>query len=334
MGSCQSPDCLISTETVFMLNALKNSVFIFLIVLTASCGPSSEKLSPFSFEESEQGVELFEDGKPVFFYQKEPKSLNGEYICNNYIHPLYALNGDTITEEFPDDHPYHRGIFWSWHQLYINDQSIGDGWIMENIFQEVDEVGFDPNKNSATLNLNVVWKSALFKNSKAFINESTSIVVHQLKSGIRRIDLEISLKALVPGVSIGGSDDEKGYGGLCARIKLPENLVFTAGEGPVTPDILQVIAGSWMDFSGSFGTSGDQNGLAILCHPDTPNYPAPWILRQKTSMQNIVFPGRERAEIAMDHPTILKYRLIVHAGNADEVDLAMLQSEYEEMKLE
>ncbi len=291
-------------------------------------------MSPFSFEESGQGVELFENGKAVLFYQKEPKSLNGEYICNNYIHPLYALNGDTITEEFPADHPYHRGIFWSWHQLYINNQSIGDAWIMDVISQEVVEIRFSTNKNTAALNLNVLWKSALFENSKAFIDESTSIVVHQLKSGIRRIDFEISLQALVPGVSIGGSYDEKGYGGLCTRIKLPEDLVFTAKDGVVTPDILQVIAGSWMDFSGSFGTRGDQNGLAILCHPDTPNYPAPWILRQKTSMQNIVFPGRESVEIAMDRPTILKYRLIVHAGHADDVDLAVLQSAYEEIKLE
>ncbi len=296
----------------------------------ASCGSSPDKQSPFSFEERGQGVELFENGKAVFFYQKEPKSLTGGYICNNYIHPLYALNGDTITEESPVDHPYHRGIFWSWHQLYLNGQSLGDGWIMEDISQDVVEVVLSTTKNSATLNLNVLWKSALLENGKAFIKESTRIIVHQLKSGLRRLDFEISLQALVPGVSIGGSDDEKGYGGLCARIKLPEDLAFTSTNGSVAPKTLQVIAGSWMDFSGSFGTGGAQSGLTIFCHPDTPNYPAPWILRQQTSMQNIVFPGRERVEIAMDQPTILKYRLIVHSDNAGKVDLVKLQSEYEE----
>ena len=204
-------------ESTRMINALKKIVLFLLIVSVTSCGPSPDKQSPFSFEERGEGVGLFENGKAVFFYQKEPKSINGEYICNNYIHPLYALNGDTITEEFPADHPYHRGIFWSWHQLYINNQSIGDGWIMENISQEVVDIRYSTNKNSATLNLNVLWKSALFENGKAFINESTTIVVHQLKTGIRRIDLEISLKALVPGASIGGSDDEKGYGGIHSR---------------------------------------------------------------------------------------------------------------------
>jgi len=302
----------------------KHAALVLIFSLTAACGPISEKLSPFSFEESAQGIRLSEKHNPVYFYQKEPRSLSEESICNNYIHPLYALNGDTITEVSPDDHPYHRGIFWAWHQLYMNDQSLGDGWIMKDISQQVTQAGFSTNRKTATLNLNVLWISALYENGKAFLQERTSIVVHKQHAGIRMIDFEISLTALVPGLSIGGSDDEKGYGGLCARIRLPDDLVFTAENGPVTPDRLQVIAGPWMDFSGSFGSGKKQNGLAILCHPDTPNYPAPWILRQKGSMQNIVFPGRERVEISMDNPTILKYQLIIHSGNAGDIDLPQL----------
>ncbi len=252
--------------------------------------------------------------------------------CNNYLHPLLAPNGDTLTEESPADHPYHRGIYWSWHQHYINGKSIGDGWIMEDISQDVTEIQSGTDKHSASLDLTVLWKSPNYEDGKAYIKENTSIVVHQLESGIRLIDFEISLLALVPGVSLGGSDDEKGYGGLCTRIKLPDDLVFTSSNGRVTPQTLQIIAGTWMDFSGSFGPGEEQNGLAILCHPGTPNYPAPWILRQKTSMQNIVFPGREPVEISMDQPTKLKYRLVLHAGNADEVDLALFQSEYNKTK--
>jgi hypothetical protein len=307
---------------------MSKSVLLFLIFLIASCRPSSDKGSPFSFEESPQGVALFENGKAVFFYQKEPKILGGEYICNNYIHPLHAPNGDILTEESPADHPYHRGIFWSWHQHYINDQSLGDGWIMKDIANEVVEMQAGTGKTTASLDLKVLWKSPNHEQGQAYIEENTSIIVHQVESGMRKIDFEISLQALVPGVSLGGSDDEKGYGGLCTRIKTPDDLIFTSTDGRVKPDNLQILAGPWMDFSGTFSAGGEQNGLAILCHPGTPNYPAPWILRQKASMQNIVFPGRDRIAIAMDHPTILKYRLVLHEGNADAVDLSMLQSEY------
>ena len=279
-------------------------------------------------------MKLFEDGKAVFFYQKEPKSLNGEYICNNYIHPLYALNGDTITEEFPADHPYHRGIFWSWHQLYIDTASLGDDWIMQDVTHEVTGIYTGTKQAKAILDLEVAWRSALLENGKVFMKEKTNITVHPLTTGVRAIDFEISLQALIPGISLGGSDDAKGYGGLCARIKLPDDLVFTSTGGAMEPQTLQVSAGPWMDFSGSFGSPEEISGLTICCHPSTPNYPAPWILRPKTSMQNIVFPGRDRVKIATDQPTILRYRLIVHAGNADDLNLAMLQSEYEDHPLE
>ena len=315
-----------------MIKAIRYSILLSLILLISSCGPSSDIHSPFSFKESDQGIGLYENGKAVYSYQKEPKTLGGEYSCNNYLHPLLAPNGDTLTEESPADHPYHRGIYWSWHQHYINGQSIGDGWIMEDISQEVVEMKVSTDNHSASLDLTVLWKSPNYEQGKSYIKENTSIVVHEVESGIRLMDFEISLLALVPGVSLGGSDDEKGYGGLCTRIRLPDDLVFTSIGGPVTPQTLQVIAGSWMDFSGSFGTGRDQNGLAILCHPGTPNYPAPWILRQKTSMQNIVFPGREPVEISIDQPTKLKYRLVLHAGNADEVDLASFQMDYNKTK--
>ena len=133
----------------------------------------------------------------------------------------------------------------------------------------------------------------------------------------------------MPGVEIGGSDDEKGYGGLCARLKLPKDLTFTSINGPVTPQLIQIKAGPWMDCAASFSGKGETSGVTILCHPKTPNYPAPWILRSVTSMQNIVFPGRERIKLSMSEPVVLYYRMIVHNGNAGSIDLSMLQSEYE-----
>jgi hypothetical protein len=307
----------------------KQGLLILFTVITA-CGPNSREDTPFNFQQDENGISLTENGKAVFYYQKEPKTLTGEYICNHYIHPLYALNGDTLTEEFPIDHPYHRGIFWSWHQFYMDSTSLGDEWIMEEITHEVSEILPSTENATASLDLEVLWRSALLENGKVFMKEKTHITVHPIKAGIRKIDFEISLQAQVPGLSRGGSDDEKGYGGFCARVKLPDDLAFHSTKGAVEPKTLQVTAGPWMDISGTFGSSGLVSGVTIQCHPSTPNYPAPWILRQKTSMQNIVFPGRERVAISKDQPTTLRYRLIVHEGSVSELDLASLQAEFEE----
>jgi hypothetical protein len=296
-----------------------------LVIVNLSCSLPKTADSPFNIAESSQGVTLYENGQPVFCYQRQPKSSKGMYVLNNYIHPLFDLKGDTLTEEFPEDHPYHRGIFWAWHQLYINDKSIGDGWVMENISMDVMDVKTTMHGSEAQLTTHVSWKSDVYESGKPFIEERTSIIVHQLQLDVRKIDFEISLKALVPGVQLGGSDDIKGYGGFCTRIKLPKGLSFISSDGAVAPQEGQVVAGAWMDFSYYDSAHQDESGLAILCHPSTPNYPAPWILRQSGSMQNIVYPGAER----MDTPTILRYRLIIHKGNAVKVGIAALQTEYE-----
>lgn len=311
---------------------MKQLPWIYCLILLLTCCISQEEKSSFTFKKTDQGVELQENNMPVFFYQKMPKSLTGKYICNNYLHPLYNLNGDTITEEFPVDHPYHRGIFWAWHQIYIDGKSVGDGWIMEDLKQEVVHVEPILKEQIAQLKINVLWKSSHFENGKPFLSEFTTITVYPFQNDIRKIDFAISLQALVAGVKIGGSDDEKGYGGLCARFKLPEDLTFTSKDGAIVPKTLQIEAGPGMDFSASFNGI-DKSGVSILCHPETPNYPAPWILRSKTSMQNIVFPGRNLIEISVDKPTVLYYRLIINNGNLSSIQFNKLLAEYEKTEV-
>jgi len=310
---------------------MKNSVLIIslITVLLNGCGCLADSnRAAFTWKENTQGVELLENGKPVFFYQREPKSTKNGYLFNNYIHPLYSINGDTLTEEFPQDHPHHRGIFWAWHQIYIGNQSVGDGWMMENIVQNVVQIRTKSNKNQAVMKIHAFWGSRVYQNAKSFMEEKTTIVVHMLQSSVRKIDFRISLHALVSGVTLGGSDDEKGYGGFSLRLRLPDNLVFTSVNGPVIPQELQIRAGPWIDLSGSFGKDKETCGVTILSHPDTPNYPEPWILRQKASMQNVVFPGREKINITMGKPVVLRYRLLIHNGSAGDMDINQLQAKY------
>lgn len=307
-------------------------LYILFLIFSIYCN-SQETNSPFDFKINNEGVELFEKGRPVFFYQKKPKSSAGKYITNNYLHPLYSLDGVELTEEFPSDHPYHRGIFWAWHQLYISNKRVGDGWIMKNIKQEVVSIQTMKKDSLAELKLQVLWKSSIYEDYLPFVSESTKITIHPTQNSVRKIDFVVALKALVPNVEIGGSEDEKGYGGFCTRLKLSDDLTFTSVQGLVTPKITQMEVGPWMDFTSAFGSEGKRRGVAILCHPQTPNYPAPWILRSKTSMQNIVFPGKELVALSMDHSLILYYRLIIHDGEITQTKIQKLQYEYGQTKI-
>lgn len=309
------------------MNKMNVACLVLAILIASSLCSCNNSKTSFSFVETDEGLELLDNELPVFFYQREPKSSSGEYICNNYIHPLYSLSGDTLTEEFPSDHPYHRGIFWTWHQLYIGNNSIGDGWINDGIIQEVISVANAVENDRARIDLTVLWRSA-YLGGDSFMRENTTITVHKLENRVRKIDFTISLNALADSLEIGGSADEKGYGGFCARIKLPDDIIFTSENGTVTPQNLQIESGPWMDFSAGFGEGSAISGLSILCHRDTPDYPQPWILRQKYSMQNIVFPGQNRISITKDKPVVLKYRLIIHNEGAESIDLQALQVEY------
>jgi len=303
-------------------------LFILSVIMIMACNKKQDISTPFVFNKNEAGIELWEDSSLVFFYQQKPKSLNGKYTRNGYIHPLMSLDGDTLTDDFPVDHVYHRGVFWAWHQIYVDTQHVSDSWSLINFISDVTNVNTITTHTQARMDLKLLWKSPVYNGGKPYVEENTQITVNNLMKGIRKIDFKISLLALIPGVKIGGSDDEKGYGGFSLRIKMPDGLVFTSNGSQIIPQNLQIKAGSWMDFSAPYGQEGEMSGITLIGYPGLPNFSQQWILRQKGSMQNIVFPGREPVELSMNDPLILNYSLIIHRDMVEKnPDLKLLLEE-------
>ncbi len=272
-----------------------------------------------TFEKTEDGAWIKEDGKKVLFYQEKTKSKDGQYPRADYIHPLYGIDGFELTEDSPKDHLHHHGIFWAWHQLFIGEKKIGDAWVSEDFEWNVLEVKQGEKKDgSISLVTKTYWESPLWKdgngNKKPFLEENSIIKVHAKVENYRVIDFEISLLALEPDLKIGGSDDKKGYGGFSVRMKMPEDIKFTSENGEVTPLVVAVSAGPWMNVSGSLAKDGGNAGIIMMSHPDNPMFPEQWILRKKGSMQNPAYPGREPVLVSDKTPTILKYRLVVYKG--------------------
>jgi len=255
-----------------------------------------------------------EGGDSICFYQRTPKNLDGKYLRNNYIHPLYGLDGSVITEDFPADHLHHRGIFWAWHQILIDGQKVSDSWALENFSQDVKNVQFEQLTNGeATFDTEVYWFSPLFKNGKeSYLKEQTTIHFYLKEKNMRRIDFDIRLNALTDRLYIGGSDDEKGYGGFSVRLCLPADVNFECENGLVEAKVTAVNAGPYVDISGSMGKNNSYGGLAVICDEKNPGYPQPWILRKEKSMQNVVYPGRTPVEIKVGEPLVLRYTVLIH----------------------
>ncbi|MEX2234790.1 MAG: DUF6807 family protein [Cyclobacteriaceae bacterium] len=275
------------------------------------------------------GIEISEGSSKILFYQVHPKSENGKYERTNYVHPLYSLSGNIITEDFPEDHPHHHGIFWSWHQILYNDKPIADGWMSENISWEVLKSDVTKQKNTITLTNEVLWKSVLNSNQKeGIVRENSTIIVHKANASYRLIDFDIKLAALKDNLKIGGSDDPKGYGGFSLRFKLPDDIRFLSRDKEVVAEELAVQAGPWLDFYGSFeGKNLPESGVAVFSHPSNPGHPQPWILRNQKSMQNPAFPGNVPVELSKAGLRF-KYRLVIHGQNVNIKDIQKLYEEY------
>ena len=138
----------------------------------------------------------------------------------------------------------------------------------------------------------------------------------------RTIDFNISLYPLANGVSIGGAENEKGYGGFCLRLRLPQDINFNSAGINVEPQENAVKAGNWMNFTGSFaGSNKPRSGLVAIAQAESGSDGRPWILRKQTSMQNIVDPGQSPVMVT-DSGWHGKYRLVIHDGtlNTDRIN--------------
>ena len=298
-------------------------IFPALIFVTLSCAPGSR----LQGVRTPEGIEVSDGHMKVLFYQIKPKSLDGKFERASYIHPLYSLSGNVITEDFPDDHRHHHGIYSAWHQILADGELIADGWTGENLSWRVRESKITNRDNSVTIASEVIWQHLNSGRQQPIVQENLKVVVHSSDRDFRMIDYDIELLPLKGGLQIGGSDDEKGYGGFSLRLKLPQDIRFVAKDREVEPQVVSVPAGWWMDFKGSFDGSNAQSGVAVFCHPSNPGSPHPWILREEKSMQNVAFPGRVPVALTKDGLR-LRYRMVIHKSELTEQDLEELYQRY------
>ncbi|MCM8534628.1 MAG: PmoA family protein [Lentisphaeraceae bacterium] len=105
--------------------------------------PSGKPLQPdkFTTELSSTRLKVTYEKKPIFDYHHahelvgdhkiSGKSLKdapaAKYVRSGFIHPLFSPKGDVLTDNFPLDHPHHKGIWFAWTNTEIDGTHI-DFW--------------------------------------------------------------------------------------------------------------------------------------------------------------------------------------------------------------
>jgi len=261
------------------------------------------------------GVTVTENDQPVLFYRTKP-APGAEPGRINYVHPLYAPDGTILTEDRPADHLHQRGLFWAWHQVRLGDKAVADGWFMKGLTFVVKKSAFKTDSAGVgTLTLDVDWIVTSGPELVYVASEVTKVKVQPLKKGARRIDFDTVITATVDGLSLGGSDDAKGYGGFSMRLIAPDRLLFSSAGKTVTAAATPVTAGSSMGFAWPNQPGLENWGVGLSCKVDGRPI-SQWILRKELSMQNCVWPGRAPVLLTRGKALRLQSALVIKPATA------------------
>ena len=239
---------------------------------------------------------LVEGGEPALFYRARP-AAGAEPWRVNYIHPMWSLSGAELTENAPPDHLHHRGLFWAWRRILVDGGQVADGWVGSGLRLDtrVSAARVLPD-GSAEILATSRWIVPLAGRDEPVIEESAQIQLFPRRQGQRRLELTITLRALRQGVAIGGTADEKGYGGPSIRLGHADEMDIWSDGRPLVATVGPVGTGPAVHFTWRRAFPQWAQRVAVTCEVDGRPWTS-WILRQELSMQNCAFPGREAFEV-------------------------------------
>lgn len=281
-------------------------------------------LAAFSFEDDGSRLTILEDENPVLVYNygrmDPPEGMGAHYWRSNYVHPVYGMDGEILTQDFPADHAHHRGTFWTWPTVTVDERKT-DPWTLRGSRQLfMDWVAREANETRAFLSFRAGWR--FDEQWEPFIVENVEIVAHPAEEDHRVLDFVIRLENVSSvEVTIAGSG-ASGYGGFNFRPDANRaEPTFVTATGKLEEDALNVET-PWVDFSSKGTGDGRVAGAAIFQHPQNPGYPHPgWILRHYGFLGHS-WPHYEEKSLAPGDSVTLRYRLLIHRGDAEEAGVA------------
>ena len=259
---------------------------------------------------ADDSVTLTEAGKTVLVYRAKPLDPAGEPGRSNYVGALYAPDGTALTEDKPGDHPHQRGVWWAWMKVQSSGKTVADGWYMKGLTYFVRSKSFlGDAEGGGTLTVDVDWIVNSGPELVYVARETTKVTVRPLRAGARRVEFDTTITSRIDALGLGGSEDDRGFGGFSIRLVDPEHLTFSSGGKTITPNGGAITAGANMGFAWTdaaspawaVGLACKANGQAVTR----------WMLYNDRSMQNCVFPGRAPLVLKKDEALRLRETLVI-----------------------
>lgn len=243
------------------------------------------------------------------------------YERGDYIHPLFGPNGETLTDDYPKDHPHHRGVWWSWPVTRWKDQ-VADIWAVVGVWaRPVAMRRIESGPVFAVIEAENVWEFG--KDRTPIAREEVLIRAFRQSDGSRFVDVEVRLTALKDDVAIGGRP-KAGYGGFSLRAAPCEDRKITLHLDPEGTDPRR----AWIDYSGAFAGGRGVSGVAIFERVTNPDYPNPLHEYPGCNCVMPAYPEMREVALSKDKPLVLEHRLWIHPGGPEESKLADIWTAY------
>ncbi len=263
--------------------------------------------------------DITDAGKPVLRYNYatiEPGDIISQVATNSriyararsdYIHPLFGLDGETLTKDWSKDHPHHRGIYWAWPEVDWHGQR-GDLHALQHVIaRPTGKCAVTSGPVFAQLEAENVWK---WEDTDSIVHERAVIRAYHATGDDRIVDLEFEFTALNDPVLLARRGTDK-YGGLNIRLAGVTNqeIVCHTDATNVSP------RAAWAELSGKFGEAPQASGIAVLQHSTNPDYPGEWVEFPALNWFQPTFPASgTRYELKKGQPLVLRFRLWLHRG--------------------
>lgn len=276
----------------------------------------------FSFEESDGKLILREGDRKVLVYNHGVVQPEGGGVPRSgYIHPLYGLDGDILTDDFPSDHLHHRGVFFGWPRMTVAGKQV-DFWHLRGLRPAREDVGpIRRGDDVASFEARNLWR--LDDRTEA-VREHLRYTIHAADEKGRAMDVHATFTNLTEEPIILAGSAQSAYGGLNVRMDgdRPGVQIVTA-EGELEGDANFIDPPSpWASHSSLPEPGGKRSGVAIFQHPENPDFPARnWTLRPYGFL-GAAWPGERSHTIAPGESLDLRYRLYVHRGSAEGAGVA------------
>lgn len=299
-----------------------------LVLATAQSPPATPKRPAppgFRFAEvNDKSLGLWEAGQPVLVYnhgvQLKP-GVPADRARSAYFHPIYGLDGEVLTDDFPKDHYHHRGLFWAWPHVQIDGRE-HSLWDLRGIEQRfVAWLRQTARPDAAILGLENGW----FVGTNRVMREEVWVRVLPATREGRALDVDLSWTPLGQPVTFTGAAG-KSYGGLTLRYAPATDLVITTPLGNGKED-LAVTRLKWADLSARFAGAAGPSGASIFIAPDHPDYPPTWLTRHY-GVLCVGWPGVESKTFPADRAIRCRYRVWIHRGAPDQGALQKVYDAY------